>query len=274
VATLNFYQNGLGENLGDELCTSEPLMLPTGASAWWVNSATGTDAASPAGQNREKPLATLSQAVTNALAGDIIVLMDGHTETGYAATLLVSKAGLKIVGAGSDGGIPTVTLSFASTGSITLNAADCEIRNVKFTTRTGAGAGAKVTLTTQTACRGCYFECAANDTGPAVSLFTGADYCQVSGCTFLSTATSATAQPESAIKAAGAITGPWIYDCIVSDGTVGFSNPNSLDLSVAAMTRFKLERVSFLLGADGKLHASSTGYAVGCTTTGGGALRW
>lgn len=269
-----FYQNGCGESLGDELCTTSPLMLPTSAAVWYVNSATGTDAASPAGQNREKPLATLSQAVTNASAGDIIVLMDGHAETGYGSTLLVSKAGLKIVGGGSSGGLPTVTLTFAAAGTITLNAAGVEIRNVKFATRSAAGSNPKVTLTANTACRGCYFECSGNDTGPAISVFTGADYSQISDCTFISTATSTSSQPESAIKAGGASTEVWISDCSISDGTVGFSNPFALDLSTAAMPRLKIERVSFLLGADGKVHASSTGYAVGCTTNGGGRLVW
>ena len=41
------YTNGLGQALGDTLATAEPLRM-SGA-VWYVNSATGTDAASPSG---------------------------------------------------------------------------------------------------------------------------------------------------------------------------------------------------------------------------------
>ena len=46
-----------------------------------MDSATGSDAASPAGKDRIKPLATLAQACTNAATGDIIVCLAGHAET-------------------------------------------------------------------------------------------------------------------------------------------------------------------------------------------------
>jgi len=270
----NFLQNGCGETLGDELCTMKPVLLPTGNVVWYVNSATGTDAASPAGQNREKPLATLSQALTNAQANDIIVLMDGHTEAN-STFYLISTAGLKIVGAGSSGGAPTVKFTFGTGGGMSLNALGVEVRNIKFAPRSGADATARFFLRTQTAIRGCYFECSTNDTGPACVVLSAADYSEITGCTFVSTATSTSAQPESAIKATGGgTTGLVIRDTTISDGTVGFSNNYGLDLTVAAMTRLKLERVAFSLGASGKVHASSTGYAAGCTTSGGGSLVW
>lgn len=270
----NFLQNGCGETLGDELCTMRPLLLPTANNVWYVNSATGTDAVSPAGQNREKPLATLAQALTNAQANDIIVLMGGHTEAN-ATFHLVSTAGLKIVGAGSSGGQPTVNFTFGAGGGISLNALGVEVRNVKFKTRSAADATGRFFLRTQTAIRGCYFECSANDTGPACVVLSGADYAEITNCTFVSTATSTSNQPESAVKGTtGGSTGIVVRDTIFSDGTVGFSNSYALDLTVAAYTRLKLERVSFLLGAEGKVHASSTGYAAGCTTTGGGRLIW
>ena len=133
----NFLQNGCGESTGDELCTSRPLLLPTSNSVWYVNSATGTDAVSPAGKNREKPLATLAQAITNAQANDIIVLMDGHAES-TTSFMTLSTAGVKIVGAGSSGGIPTVTFTFGTGGGISLDGAGNEIRNAKRTSRCGS----------------------------------------------------------------------------------------------------------------------------------------
>ena len=270
----NFLQNGCGESTGDELCTSRPLLLPTSNSVWYVNSAIGTDAASPAGKNREKPLATLAQAITNAQANDIIVLMDGHAES-TTSFMTLSTAGVKIVGAGSSGGIPTVTFTFGVGGGISLDGAGNEIRNVKFASRSAADTLGRLFLKTKTAAKGCYFECGANDTGPALVVGNSADTVEVDGCTFISVATSSSAQPESAIKSiAAAATDLAIRDTTISDGTVGFSNNFAMDLSVAAFTRLKLERVAFVLGASGIVHASSTGYALGCTTTGGGNLLW
>ncbi len=250
-----------------------PLLFPGSANnVWWVNSTGGVDAGGTAGQNREKPLATFAQANTNAAAGDFIVLMDGHTETGSTAAVTISKAGLKIIGAGSAAGVPTVSFAFGVGGIWSVTGAAVELRNIKFKTRTGADATSRVSFQSAAgAVRGCYFECGPNDTGMALEI-AGGGPAEITGCTFISTATSTAAQPSKALGHSIGVSDVLIQNCKFSDGTVGFSNIYCLDLSGFAMTRLRLERLSFLLGAEGKNHASTTGYAIGTSVTGGGKL--
>ncbi|HXT99480.1 MAG TPA: hypothetical protein VN903_00720, partial [Polyangia bacterium] len=128
---MRFYPNGAGESLGgDVLCSQTPII--TSGNVWWVNSATGTDAASPAGQDREKPLATLVQANTNATAGDIIFLQSGHTET-----MTVAFGALKavtVVGVGTTSGKPAAQLKInaAAAGLLSTATGVSELRNIYF----------------------------------------------------------------------------------------------------------------------------------------------
>lgn len=269
--TVTILQNGVGGTTGAYLASAAPYF--SSGTVWYVDSTRGTDAGSPAGQNREKPLATITQAVANASAGDIIVLASSHTETRTAGSQLISKAVL-IVGEGSVAGVPSPTINF-DTGDMSLTGANSEIHNVKFTARSAASATARVQLVANGgALRGCYFLCAGNDTGPAVSVYTGLSNIIIENCTFISTATSTSSQPESALKTAGTVTDMRIEDCVFSDGTVGFSNFYAADLSAGAITRLEIRRLSLLLGAEMKLNASTTWRLGGLTTSGGGKLVW
>ncbi|MEY4931756.1 MAG: hypothetical protein RLZZ403_76, partial [Pseudomonadota bacterium] len=101
------YPNGIGGSTGDSLALAKPLMMS--GSVWYVDSATGTDAAGSAGKDRSKPLATLATAVSNASDDDIIVFFDGHEETLTSAQTLGKR--LSLIGEGSDAGVPTVTFT-------------------------------------------------------------------------------------------------------------------------------------------------------------------
>lgn len=265
------YPEGIGGTI-DELATGAPF-YGVDCVVWYVHSGTGSDAASPAGKDIEAPLATLAQAVTNASANDVIVLLDGHSETLTAAQAL-SKRGMVIVGCGQTGGVPNVTIgnNSAAASALSITAQNIQIRNIKFTANAQANAAARVAISGAGAViNGCYFECATNDDGAAVDLASGADYCTIENSTFISTATTAATRPESAVKTSAAVTGLRCSGAVFSDGTNGFTNIYALDLNGGAVTDGLLDSVSLLLGASMRLGASFTGYVIP-TVTGGGLV--
>lgn len=267
------YPNGAGESLGDTLATCRPLHASS--VIWYVNSSTGTDAGTPAGQNATRPLATLDQAITNAADHDIIILQSGHSETRTSALTLSKK--LTIVGSGSSGGQPTVKLynNHGSNGLLTVSGADVQLRNIWFEENMQANSTARITVTgARFKMVGCYVQCNGNDTGAAVTLGSGADSAEFVNCTFISTATSTSSQPAAAIASSAALTCLRMSGCIFSGGTVGFSNYYALDLDAAAITRFEGESISLLLGADVSLHASTVGWLNVQTFTGGSRVAW
>jgi hypothetical protein len=241
---------------------------------WYVQSTTGTDAASPAGRNREKPLATLAQAITNASDNDVVVLLGAHTET-RVATITVSKK-LAIVGEGSVAGVPSVTFICNFVGSLfTITAANVELRNIKIPTSSLANNTTRITCNqTDFVMDGCYVECSGNDTAAALTLASGADRARLRNTTFISTATLTSAQPESAVKVTAAIADLELDGLVLSAGTVGFSNYFAFDGSAAAITRIRGNGISLLLGADMKLNTSTVGRVNVETTTGGSRVEW
>lgn len=276
---MRLWPNGFGNLLGDILATAKPTYVS--GDVWFVNSATGTDAASPAGKDKEKPLAGLAQAITNAAAGDVIVLADGHAQT-LTSVITVSKQ-LFIVGAGSSGGQPTASFTVNSTNvdAIVVSAANCDIRNIKFPeslqTNTGA-VGAKLAINNIAGTRivGCRFEMGAKDNFAGVLVGTSNSLCndtRLDGCTFISTATSAATRPSRGLSAPVIISDLEVVNCVFSDGTVGFAN-GAFDGSAGVITRFRGINNSLLLGADMKMNSASTGYLVGTTTTGAARVDW
>lgn len=264
------YQNGLGDTLGDSLATARPL-YSTG-NVWYVLNG-GTNGASPAGQNREKPLATLAQAITNAADGDIIELLTGHTET-LVGTLAITKK-LTIVGGGLSGGLPTVKIGFNIGGATTgldVSGANVELRNIWFQASLQASTGYRVRSSAALfKMRGCYVECDRFDNQAAVFLF--GDQARLENTTFISTAASVTAQPYLALLT-DVIADLELDGVTFSAGTVGFANYRAWDGSAAAITRLKARNVSLLLGADVKLNAGTTGYLATGTVTGGSRIDW
>lgn len=271
AGTIVVHPNGAGESLGNALITEKPLYT-TGA-VWYVNSSTGTDAASPAGKNRLKPLATLSQAHTNASAGDIIVLQSGHAETLTSAQTL-SKA-VSIVGAGLSSGKPTVKLTInASAASLfAVSGNDVELRNIWIEENAQANSSAKISVTgAGFRMIGCYVEADGNDDATCLSFGTGAQGARLEATTFISTSTDATAQPESAIKTAVETNDLELVNLTLDGGTVGWSNFNAFDASSNDVNRLRAVTVNLLNGADMNL-GSSSGWLVLGTVTGGSLVE-
>jgi len=265
--------NGTGETLGDSIVTDGSLY--TAGVVWYVLSTIGTDAVSPAGKDKEKPLATLAQAQTNASSGDLIVLLNGHTET-LTSTLSITKSVI-IAGSGTTSGKPGVQMKSNSAASncISLAADGAQIRNIYFPTNVQSNSGYRLQVTSavDTAIIGCYFECGANDQGPGAQILSGATGCRIENCTFISTATTTTTRPVRGLYINGSLSDIRVKGCIFSDGTVGFSTA-AFDASTSALTRCCFEELSFLLGADFLQHASTTGWVTITTATGGGRVSW
>jgi len=79
---------------------------------------------------------TIEAAVNKCRAnkGDVIVVLEGHTESIASATALVlDKAGVTIVGLGSGASRPTLTFTTATTATIPVSAADVVVKNMIFT---------------------------------------------------------------------------------------------------------------------------------------------
>ncbi len=263
-----FYPNGAGGAVGDRLDTCKPLQCS--GNIWYVSSDIGTDAATPAGQNREKPLATIAQAITNSVNDDIIVCLQGHTET-LTAFQAISKR-LSIVGEGTTAGKPGVTFKTNAAAAILflVSSTDVELRNLYFPEGVQTNTGSKIQVAADFfRMSGCYFDCGAKDTGSAVVL--NANSSRIESTTFISTGVLRSAQPLAAIKASpsAALTNIELVDVVVSAGTVGFSNYAAIDLSPAAsVARLKVLGISLLLGADMNILAGWTGY-INCQLTTG-----
>jgi hypothetical protein len=276
---MKLWANGLGGTTGDSLATTKPLY--TSGDVWFVDSTIGVDGASPAGKDRQKPLATLAQAQTNGADGDIVVLLSSHTET-FTVGLSLTKS-LIIVGEGSSGGVPTAQfkINAANQSVFVLNAAAIQLRNIKFPasvqSNSGAGGGVgKVAIGAtgnSTLIRGCYIEQSGLDQLPGLSIASGVARIRIENTTIISTATAVATRPTYGIWHIGTVTDLDVNGLVLSDGTVGFSGA-SWDGTTGATTRLRAENVSLLLGADAKHHASTTGQLIPSTATSGGAVSW
>ena len=117
---------------------------------WFVDS--GHASASNAagfGKNPDAPFATLDYAVGNCTAsnGDVIYIMPGHAENLTAAdTVDVDVAGVTIIGLGRGPLKPTFSTT-AAAGSITIDAANVAIKNIKLLANFATGTTTGLTVT-------------------------------------------------------------------------------------------------------------------------------
>lgn len=272
---MRYWPNGLGGSGGDVFATSTPLY--TSGDVWFVNSARGVDAASPAGKDRESPLATLGQAVANAASGDIVLLESGHSET-ISSTLTISKQ-LTISGGGVSGGVPGASITPQGTTfltTLTLSAAGIEIRNVRFAAQPIAGAGNFKVSSTAASQRiiGCRFEMGANDT-TGISLNSTSKYFRAENCTFISQGTSTLLRPSGGMAGNASADDAEIVNCVFDDGAYGFSSTATQSLGVSGLIRARIVNATFLNGADiGSAVAPTLSYVAGITQTGGGRVNF
>lgn len=264
MASPQIYATGGGGTTGDELATVKPLAMS--GFTWYVSSATGTDAASPAGRERIKPLATLSQAYTNASAGDIIYFLSGHQEV-LTAVQTISKAGLLLVGEGTGTNRPRFTLN-ASDLLFDITAAGVMLANLYFPASTVAPTPSRVRIAVgATVIRGCYFECGTLDTVTALQYVTGAGTALVADTTFASTSSDVASQPAAAITVTNAMSDLTLDTVTLDGGTSGWSNPYAF-VGSAAITRLRATNLDLLRDSDvtvatGSVYVVNTRYTSG-----------
>ncbi len=118
-----------------------PLVQAHPGRVFWVgNSTVLGDGQGVAGSNGNKgtfqsPYATIAYAISQAVAsrGDIIFVKPGHAEAVSAAGgLILSTAGIAIVGLGTGALRPTITLDTANTATITVTANNVTVTNILF----------------------------------------------------------------------------------------------------------------------------------------------
>lgn len=232
----------------------------------------GTDGGGNTGTDKENPLATLGAAVAASSDNDVIILLDGHTETLSGAVGLIQ--GLSVIGSGLSGGLPTVKLTSSIENTmLTVAAAGVEIANVWFQESSLPDVGAKILVSAAGfTMRGCYFELNAQDPVAAIQFNAGGDHASIRSTTFISTATAVASRPGRAIRISGGISDMELEGVVINSGTVGFSEP-AFD-GASAVTRLRARSCSLLLGADQELHASTVGYNNIQTATGGAQVSW
>ncbi len=270
--SVQYYPNGIGGIApGDSLDLARPLQ--TTGNVWYVSSLTGVDVGGTAGQNREKPLATVNRAVVNASDDDIIVFLPGHTQTLVAAQSLAKR--LTLIGEGTTSGKPAVSFYGTNSTVFDITASNVELRNIYFPPSPVLTVTSKITWS-GARCRmvGCYLEFGGNEGSYGVNLAAGADQARFDDCTFISVATSTGAQPVAALRSGAAIVDLEMNGCVVSSGPFGFANYAAVDFSAAAATRCKIEGLSLLLGADVAMGAAATGRVNVQLATGGSRVSW
>lgn len=264
-----------GASTGPSLLLDEPMI--TDGDVWYVSSVDGTDD-STRGKDRAAPLATLSQAVTNAAAGDWIVLLSNHDET--LTGLSISKK-LTIVGEGKSAGLPQPKLTHtktSGTGASTMVTISDSVRvsNVYWP---NAGSGDKTNSR---------FSISGNDVRFEECYFEQGDHagkCAFSGtplrftlkdCTVKATHESTEGEPF--IDTTVALDQLRMINTVFDGGTAGFGSSSSVPYAVhinAASDDVEIEGCSLKNGADFFLHASSArGHVSFPTKTGGARFVW
>lgn len=268
-----YYPQGLGEPTGDPLVSQKSPIYHSGSvSVWYVDSNNGVDDSGEKGQERLQPLATLSQAHTNASAGDVIVLKDGHAESLTGITL--SKDNLTIVGGGKSGSDPTVTFTPASgagTPAITVSGDGIQLRNIKFAEPTAAQGNVILTSGDRFSMVDCLVELGGSSDDIGVELAAGAH--RFKGCKFVSVATSLSEVPDYAVSFGSVNNVKVEMDGVIFDGgTVGFMGGQGYRGGSGTGNVLRAYDVSLLRGADMAVSDSDDVLIQVGTTSGSGRI--
>lgn len=270
MAAADFYPNGLGGTSGADLATVSPIY--TTGDVWYVSSSSGADAVSPRGKDRAKPLATLSQALTNAAAGDTIVLLSGHSES-ISGAITSSLARINIVGEGTGTSRPRFTRS-ADIVMFTFSGAGVTLDNIYFVASSTSSTNSRVKFSAaRPAAIRLYFECGSNDAGPALETVTGASQLIMSSVSFVSTSTSSSSQPDHALRFTNAITDVDMNTVIFDGNTSGWANQYALQ-GTGAVTGLRAINIDLLNDSDVTLATSTSGYMTIRNKSGSAKVKW
>ena len=269
MASPNIYTGGYGGANGAVLASAAPIYQS--GNTWYVDSFIGADAASPAGRDRARPLASLAQALTNASANDTIVFLQGHQQTLTAITTL-SIAGLKLLGEGTGTNRPSFTRN-VNDELFDITAAGVRIENIWFPVSSTSTALGKVrTAGANTKIINCYFESGANDTGPAIELITGGDSCEIRDTYVVSTST--TTPPGPAITVTNAVSDLTLDTVVIDAGSVGMGAALFAVVGTGAITRLFAENLDLLNDADVTLATGTTGIVHVRNKSGSARIVW
>lgn len=255
-----YHPNGLGQSLGDSLVISPGGPIYTSGKVWYVSSSTGNSGYD--GRNDKRPLDTLANAQTAASSGDVIVLMDGHAET-LTSKLTISKE-LIIVGGGQSDGKPTVkfTNNQAADHLFDITADNVQLRNIWFEEESQSNS-APTLATSGKGFRmvGCYMELDGNTTDCGLLLEQTTDELAfLHNCTFVSTATTISSVPDTAIRVNDTSMTLWAVGVTFDGGTYGFEAGYAYDEDQAAASPDArvFDDLTLLRGADMRFIGADT----------------
>jgi hypothetical protein len=247
VASPNIYQSGLSST-GPTIATETGCYFSGGIQ--WLDTVNGNDA--NAGTDRELPVKTLAQAVTNSAANGLIVIEAGSYET-LASSQSLSLAGLSIIGLGTGSTRPRYTCS-GTVDLFSITGAGVRIYNLYFPASTAAATSRIKTAAAETEINGCYFECGTNDTGAAMLVAASGTNCRIINCTAAVTAS----RPAIGLSCTGAVTDLYVKNLTVDGGSYGWTD-YAVKVSAAA-TRMLFDGVTLLNRSDLGVTVTATTY--------------
>lgn len=224
----------------------------------WCDSVSGNDANN--GTSRKTPRKTFASArgLLTTLKSDLLVLMDGFSET-ISGAVTETKAGIHIISEIASG-LGQARLIAGVDSALTFSGADVSITGVKFPaaavsvpTLKLAMTGARAVLDT------CAFEFGANDGGVGVQMSA------VGGRISNSTFTATGANPAQACQLNGATAGYVIEQCTFDASSYFWTTGTALNVPSAAvnfvMSRNRLYNgsvIAIATGATGHIYFDST----------------
>jgi hypothetical protein len=269
MASPNVYSGGL--NLtgtvfagGPSLATLGPVYLS--GLVQWLDTINGND--SNAGSTPELPVKTILQAATNfaAAPNGVIVIGQGSQES-IAVSQTNLPAGVMVMGCGIGAQRPRYTCSGA-VDMFAVTAAGVRFRNLYFPASTAVSTSRISFAAVSGQVKDCYFECGASDTVRAVKIHTGANNTEVTGTSFVTTAS----RPAIGVEFSAAASDCRLKDCIFDGGSFGWSD-YALKVTVAA-TRLDLENVSLVRRSDLYTVTATTYQGFGVTSDGTNRMTW
>ena len=178
----------------------------TNGKYWFVDGTNGNDG-NP-GHSIPNALKTLTQALSSALASDVIVVLPGYTQTiTGAAGLSATVSGVTIVGLGTGTTRPTINFTTATTAQMVISGSNILFNNFIFTCGFDAIVAMISVTGTDVTFSNCDFNTNNGTMGAVLGILTGAtsDRFKVDQCRFLGpatntgTTTTAQIQYESAV---------------------------------------------------------------------------
>lgn len=216
----------------------------------WLDTVNGNNA--NAGTERELPVATLAQAVTNSAANGIIVIESGSAESLTGAQAL-SLAGLSIIGLGQGTSRPRYTAAGAI-AMFNVTAAGVRIYNLYFPASTAVPTSRISTAAAETEINGCYFEHGASDTSAGIIVAASANNCRLISNSHVVTAS----RPAIGVSVTGAVTDLYAKSLTFDGGSYGWTD-YALKISAAA-TRILVDGVTLTNRSDIGVTITATTY--------------